>query len=131
MHFQKLILAFRGWIHLNRWATVVFSIPEVRKVERPMRLFFDKRKFQGADAKQREETLSLASDVHDGVTSPFYWAYLIVQEMIAEIERKCTMFPELCLCHCTYIMRIECTVNRATALSVAWSSLSSRKSFSV
>ena len=107
VYFQEPIKKFRGWIHIKRWATLIFSIPELQSVERAMRPFFDKRKFQGSDAKQREDTLKLATVVDAGVKSPFYWAYLVVQEAIACIERRCTQFCELCPCHFQYILRLD------------------------
>ena len=107
MHFQGAITRFRGWIHLKRWATIAFSIPEIRRIERPMRLFWSKEKFYLEDGKQKEETMKLVSDVDDGITSPFYWAYLVVQEEIVCVLRKLTTFVELCPCHFKFVMEIE------------------------
>ena len=106
-HFQINIRKFRGWIHTKRWATLVFSVPEIRKIEKAMRLCWDKRKYQGEDKRQKEETLRLVSDVDNAVNSPFYWAYLVMQESIATIERRATEFAEMCPCHGFIFLREE------------------------
>jgi hypothetical protein len=107
IHFQDAIRKFKGFIHTKRWATLVFSIPELKRVERGMRLFYDKRKFQSCDRKQPAEILNLAEVVGEGVKSPEYWAYLVVQEELACFERRATTFFEVCPCHGLYILRLR------------------------
>jgi len=70
----------------------------LKKIERAMRLSWDRQKFQSAD-RQKEESLELANDVDEGIRSAFYWAYLDVMEEIAVFERRATTFAELCPCH--------------------------------
>ena len=61
IHFQRSIAQFKGWIHTKRWATLVFSLPELRRIERGMRLFWNKHTFhspsQGMCPPQGESTL--------------------------------------------------------------------------
>jgi len=105
-HFHGVIRAFKGHIHKERWATLAFSIPSIKKVERGMRLFWDRRRFQG-EGTQKEETLNLANDVEKAVKSSFYWAYLEVQEALVVYERKATAFAETCPCHGPMLLRLE------------------------
>ncbi len=105
VHCQNLVTKFKGWIHTKRWATLVFSVPELKKIETAMRLFWDKRRFQGEDARQKEDTLKLANDVDEAVASSFYWAYLDILEEISCFERKATTFAEICPCHGLMIMK--------------------------
>ena len=112
--FQPILKRFQGWIHVERWATVSFSIPELRRVERIMRLGWCKNKFQqgvdatGAAATGKEESLKLANDCDsvlnpDSELTPFYWAYLVVQESICKFMMQATIFIESCPCHREYL----------------------------
>ena len=113
VHFQPALKRFKGWIHTKRWATVAFSIPELRKIERAMRFRsngcgWSKTRFQGGgDGTQKEDTMKLATDVDDAVQSPLYWAYLVVMDHMAEFFRKATTFAEVCPCHGRYLMGLD------------------------
>ena len=113
LHFQPTLKCFKGWIHTKRWATVAFSIPELRKIERAMRFRsngcgWSKTRFQGGgDGTQKEDTMKLATDVDDAVQSPLYWAYLVVMDHMAEFFRKATTFAEVCPCHGRYLMGLD------------------------
>ena len=107
VNFQGPILKFKGKIHTKRWATVVFSIPEIYKVETGLTWFWDKRAFQGEDGHQKEDTIKIATDVDQAVQSDQYWAYLRVMERIAKVERKLTEFAELCPCHFMYVLGLD------------------------
>ena len=113
LYFQPALKCFKGWIHTKRWATVAFSIPELRKIERAMRFRsngcgWSKTRFQGGgDGTQKEDTMKLATDVDDAVQSPLYWAYLVVMDHMAEFFRKATTFAEVCPCHGRYTMGLD------------------------
>ena len=113
VYFQPALKCFKGWIHTKRWATVAFSIPELRKIERAMRFRsngcgWSKTRFQGGgDGTQKEDTMKLATDVDDAVQSPLYWAYLVVMDHMAEFFRKATTFAEVCPCHGRYLMGLD------------------------
>jgi hypothetical protein len=113
LHFQPTLKCFKGWIHTKRWATVAFSIPELRKIERAMRFRsngcgWSKTRFQGGgDGTQKEDTMKLATDVDDAVQSPLYWAYLVVMDHMAEFFRKATTFAEVCPCHGRFLMGLD------------------------
>ena len=113
VYFQPALKCFKGWIHTKRWATVAFSIPELRKIERAMRFRsngcgWSKTRFQGGgDGTQKEDTMKLATDVDDAVQSPLYWAYLVVMDHMAEFFRKATTFAEVCPCHGRYTMGLD------------------------
>ena len=113
LHFQPTLKCFKGWIHTKRWATVAFSIPELRKIERAMRFRsngcgWSKARFQGGgDGTQKEDTMKLATDVDDAVQSPLYWAYLVVMDHMAEFFRKATTFAEVCPCHGRFLMGLD------------------------
>ena len=112
-YFQPTLKCFKGWIHTKRWATVAFSIPELRKIERAMRFRsngcgWSKTRFQGGeDGTQKEDTMKLATDVDDAVQSPLYWAYLVVMDHMAEFFRKATTFAEVCPCHGRFLMGLD------------------------
>jgi hypothetical protein len=101
--FQPILKRFKGWIHIERWGTVSFSTPELKRIERIMRLGWDKVKFQQGWynnlGQDKEDTVKIVNDVDAAVEDPFYWAYLCTQDAICKFMVKATVFVESCPCH--------------------------------
>ena len=84
--FWPLLKSFKGWIHLGRWGTLAFSIPEIMRVEGAMKWGWDKDAYvrgaqddgdegQAHQARVQEAT-AIASMVDDAVTDVLWWAWV-------------------------------------------------------
>ena len=84
------IQSSKGWIQDKRSGTLVFSIPELQKVERALRHAWDLNQFL-AGAKAREQVLAeesiqaLAAEVDKYVRDPLLWAWLTVIAYLAKM----------------------------------------------
>jgi hypothetical protein len=94
--------SFRGHIHLERWGTWAFSMPELIRIEFIFRWGWDMNTFLRGDGNglaAKEETKTLVNDVNEFATSPFYWAMTRVLNVLAFFMQRAEMFVESCPCH--------------------------------
>ena len=99
--FRKDIQQFRGHIHKGRWGTVMFSVPELLKVERVLRWAWDKDVFMGragAEGADNEDT-NLAAEADKAISSPFWWGWLHMLEHVCKVVRRAISWIEGCPCH--------------------------------
>ena len=99
--YHTQIKKFRGHIHLERWATWAFSVPEILNIAQIFRWGWDKDKFVRGDAQHTaaSDTATVVNDVDTACTSPKFWAMLVVLKHTAKFMRSATAFAEICPCH--------------------------------
>ena len=100
--FRKDIQKIRGHIHKGRWGTVMFSVPELLKVEKVLRWAWDKDAFMGragADGANDDEDTNLAVEADKAISSPFWWGWLHMLEHVCKVVRRAISWIEGCSCH--------------------------------
>ena len=87
--YWNVIKSFTVWIHEKCWGTLVCSIPELLKVERPLRHAWNVSLLKSglpADADRGEESLAALSQEYDVyVRDPLFWAWLTVIQYLAKM----------------------------------------------
>ena len=77
--FGEIIKDFKGWVHDKRWGTLVFSIPELRKVEGVLRRAWDLSQFTSGAAttedRGKEGLGALAEEVDLYTRGPLFWGW--------------------------------------------------------
>ena len=84
--------AFRGHIHMERWATWAFAIPELRRIERKLRLCWSKNAFALGGDKGGRETSDFIKEVDEAIGAAMFWARLVPIDALAELMRRTTAF---------------------------------------
>ncbi len=119
--FADQIRKFRGWIHEERWGTVAFSIPEIRKLQVAFRWCWGKVRFmrgiEDGDPAAGDFT-QLANDVDRAVTSNLWWAWQTMTDHLCEILREATRWNESCSCH--YHLVTDPTLDVPALLRATW-----------
>ena len=91
-----------GTIHKGRWGTIMFSVPELLKVEKVLRWAWDKDAFMGragADGANDDEDTNLAAEADKAISSPFWWGWLHMLEHVCKVVRRAISWIEGCSCH--------------------------------
>eukprot|EP00973_Karenia_brevis_P004227 581093-Karenia_brevis.AAC.1 len=79
----------------ERWGTLTFAIPQLLAVQNILRLGWGREKFQG----NTDDKEGFIKSVDEAILSRFYWAYLVMQEVIAMFINSAIAFVEACPCH--------------------------------
>lgn len=96
--FHEDLLTFKGQIHKGRWGTLMFSVPELLRVERILRWGWNLRAFVGEEHSENEDSY-LATQVDGAVTAPFWWGWLRMFESICKVMRQSIAWIDSCSCH--------------------------------
>ena len=118
-HFIDDIRKFQGSVHLGRWGSIAFALPQIIALQHPLRYAFSLNRFrQGSREKPEDE--SDATDTDDelrgqgradvadrAIHDPTWWAYLIMLEEIAKLLRRLTHWAEWCPCHGDLVIHVK------------------------
>lgn len=98
---HPLIKSFQAAIYPKRWGTLVFSVPQLLKVEKCMRRWFSLDAWARGDeaAPPDSKTTQRVEDTDAFVSSPFAWGWLRAIEHLAVLLRRLTAWVESCDCH--------------------------------
>ena len=127
---QPALKRFKGHIHQGRWGIVAFCISELRKAEFALRWGWDKNAFlaggeanDGDDADAEQQSWKVKVDVVDqAVLSPFWWAWLLAFDFIAEVLRQATVWAGGCSCHSGRMGDLDPEDPLSTKLRKQWES---------
>ena len=103
LRFHKTLKGFSGAVFDGRWATLAFSVAELKKVERIIRWGWNRHAYSHGldekDADSEESLTKLARDADEAITSVAFWAWLSMIEWVCAVLRKGTDWVESCSCH--------------------------------
>ena len=101
-----MVKAFKGWLHLGRWGSVSFSVPELLKAQGALRWGWNKCTYLGRDADEvvgqdleGRETTVRVDLVDEAISSPEWWAWLAMMEKLCCTLRALPSWVEQCPCH--------------------------------
>ena len=99
LQFVEGIKNFKGAVFPGRWGTIAFSIPHLLAVERGLRWGWDKGRFLRDEAGNVQSSSSLVDEVDEALSSPVWWAWLRMLELLVSILRHAIGWVETCPCH--------------------------------
>ena len=108
MVLQADIRAFHGHIYLERWGTVADCVPRLLKIRAALTSRWSIKKYNDGDvaAARRQDDPdvphphSVRLDIADAaITSPGFWAYMLMLNVIAEVLDRLLHWIEGCSCH--------------------------------
>ena len=107
--FHRAIKGFKGWIHIGRWGTVAFSIPELRAIMGTIRWGWNKDAFLRGEAGgvAGNTTSNLADSVDDAVTSNYWWGWVIMIDQVLLTLRKASAWADSCSCHSDMLAAVK------------------------
>lgn len=117
--FANAINQFRATVYLKRWGTVAFAIPEMLKLQVPLRYAWDLRKYRlGAQERPADESefsgneaglqgRGRAEVVDLAIRDRSWWAYLRMLEQLAFFLRQLHHWAEWCPCHGDLVLQLD------------------------
>lgn len=125
-HFHMEIRAFSGDVHLARWGTVAFAIPQVLALRSILCHGWNLRTYQGGDPQQHtandllEESdddgssnISNAQLVDTAILDVKWWSMLSVAEKLCLVIRRLFHLAEWCPCHDRLVLIVESMMDTA------------------
>ena len=95
------LLHFHAQVHVERWATVAFAVPEVLALEVPLRHCWSLTKFHAEgsvasiqDEDGEESTRQVVQTANAGIVDEMFWSFLRVLEGLASVLRHLVAWAE-------------------------------------
>lgn len=101
-HFHVAFLRCSARVNAGRWGSVAYRCEELRKLEVPLRRWWDLEAYQRAGlivARPRGSKEHKLQDIDAAIYSPMFWAHLQALDMLLSVIRYCFTWCEVCPCH--------------------------------
>ena len=104
--FRPVVAKFHAKVNEGRWGSVAFAIPEVLKMQVPLKRFWNLESFRFGQpdtqhhGRQDEAGSGVKLDlVNEAIESPDFWAQLQTLDQLFELVRDIFEWVESCPCH--------------------------------
>ena len=127
--FRPVVAKFHAKVNEGRWGSVAFAIPEVLKMQVPLKRFWDLESFRFGqpdtqhNGRQDEAGSGVKLDlVNEAIESPDFWAQLQTLDQLFEVVRDIFEWVESCRATTSEMQHLKSSSdgNRAPCEAVAY-----------